>query len=131
MKRIHYLVAVLLFTLLSVDLYAQRDNWVRLGSRKVNYTLDRDEIPVTYRDGAFESIRIVVTGGSMNMHKCIVHFENGGVQEIDLRHTFTRASSSRVIDLRGNKRFIEKVVFWYDTKNFSRGRATVTVFGKK
>lgn len=131
MKRIHYLVAVLLLTLFSADLYAQRDNWVRLGSRKVNYTLDRDEIPVTYRDGAFESIRIVVTGGSMNMHKCIVHFENGGVQEIDLRHTFTRASSSRVIDLRGNKRFIEKIVFWYDTKNLSRGRATVTIFGKK
>jgi hypothetical protein len=131
MKRIHYLVVLLLFILFSADLYAQRDNWVRLGSRKVNYTLDRDEIPVTYRDGAFEAIRVVVTGGSMNMHKCIVHFENGGVQEIDLRHTFTRASSSRVIDLRGNKRFIEKVVFWYDTKNLSRGRATVTVFGKK
>jgi hypothetical protein len=131
MKRIQYVVVLLLFTLSSVDLYAQRDNWVRLGSRKVNYTLDRDEIPVTYRGGAFESIRVVVTGGSMNMHKCVVHFENGGVQEIDLRHTFTRASSSRVIDLRGNKRFIEKVVFWYDTKNLSRGRATVTVFGKK
>jgi hypothetical protein len=131
MKRIQYVVVLLLFTLSSVDLYAQRDNWVRLGSRKVNYTLDRDEIPVTYRGGAFESIRVVVTGGSMNMHKCVVHFENGSVQEIDLRHTFTRASSSRVIDLRGNKRFIEKIVFWYDTKNLSRGRATVTVFGKK
>jgi hypothetical protein len=131
MKRIQYVVVLLLFTLSSVDLYAQRDNWVRLGSRKVNYTVDRDEIPVTYRGGAFESIRVVVTGGSMNMHKCVVHFENGGVQEIDLRHTFTRASSSRVIDLRGNKRFIEKIVFWYDTKNLSRGRATVTVFGKQ
>lgn len=131
MKRLTYCAVFLLISVISLDALAQRDSWVRLGSRKVNYTLDRDEIPVTYRDGAFESIRIVVTGGSMNMHKCVVHFENGGIQEIDLRHTFTRASSSRVIDLRGNKRFIEKIVFWYDTKNLSRGRATVTIFGKK
>ncbi len=131
MKILKYCSLFLLISFISLDIQAQRDSWVRLGSRKVNYTLDRDVIPVTYRDGVFESIRLVVKGGAINMHKCVVHFENGGVQEIELRHTFTRASSSRVIDLRGNKRIIEKIVFWYDTKNLSRGRATLTVFGKK
>ncbi|NJM24993.1 MAG: hypothetical protein HC859_05290 [Bacteroidia bacterium] len=105
--------------------------WERLGTRVVNYGLDRDIIPVTYRDGAFTAIQIEVKGGAVNMHKCVIHFENGGKQEVELRHNFRRGSDSRVIDLVGNKRFIEKIEFWYDTKNLARRRAVVTVFGRK
>ncbi len=64
------------------------------------------------------------------MHKVIVHFENGGTQEIEMRHNFDKNSQSRVIDLKGNKRIIEKIVFWYDTKNVSNRKAKVTVLGR-
>ena len=105
--------------------------WIRLGSREVTYHVDRDVIPVTFREGAFTAIRFVVKGGSLNMHRCVIHYENGETEEIEVRHNFTRGSGSRVIDLPGNKRFIEKIEFIYDTKNISPHRAVVTVWGRR
>ena len=120
--------AILLICL--VESNAQKPRWELLGMRKVSYKLDRDVIPVTWREGSFNAIRIVVRNGSLNMQKCIIHFENGGTKEVMLRHNFTGKSASRIIDLPGNKRLIEKIVFWYDTKNVSGRRATVLVYGR-
>jgi len=110
--------------------FATQPGWRKLGSRQVNYGLDHDVIDVSIRDGRFQQLQFVVTWGTLNMHKCTVFFENGGSQEIDLRHNFNRRSASRVIDLKGNQRFIERISFWYDSKNNSKNKAVLTVFGK-
>jgi len=135
MKRYHYQLLLILmssFLFMTVtDLSAQRrERWELLGSRTVDFRLDRDVIPITWREGAFNAIRIVVKDGSLNMHRCVIHFENGDTQEVALRHQFRRGSASRLIDLPGNKRLIEKIVFWYDTKNISGEKATVLVYGR-
>ncbi len=104
--------------------------WDHLGSRTVNYRLDRDVIKVTAREGGFTKLKIKVTGGAMNMHRMVVQYGNGKKEEIQLRHNFSRRSSTRVIDLKGNKRIIRDITFFYDTKNLSRKRAKVHVFGK-
>ena len=57
------------------------------------------------------------------MHKLVVHYGNGETENIELRNNFSAGSESRVIDLRGNKRVIQKIVFWYDTKNLARRNA--------
>ncbi len=129
MRSTVFLFVILLSGLYRPSFYAQ-GRWEHLGSRTVDWGIDRDVIPVTWREGAFNAIRIEVRGGALNMHKCIIHFENGSVEEIPLRHTFTRRSASRLIDLPGNKRMIEKIIFWYDTKNFARSKAVVTVWGR-
>lgn len=120
-------IALSSFTFIS----SANDPWVQLGTRKVNYGLDHDVIPVTYREGYFEAIKIVVRGGALNMHKCTVYFENGGQQEVELRHNFTKGSDSRVVDLKGNKRLIEKIELWYDTKNIADRKAVVVIWGRK
>lgn len=104
--------------------------WERLGSKTVNFKLDRDVIKVGAREGTFSKLKVVVTKGSLNMHKMRVEYMNGESENITLRHQFDRRSSSRVIDIDGRKRFIKNIVFWYDTKNNSRSKAVVTVFGK-
>ena len=53
------------------------------------------------------------------MHKLVVHYGNGETENIELRNNFSAGSESRVIDLR----VIQKIVFWYDTKNLARGNA--------
>ncbi len=104
--------------------------WEHLGSRVVNYKLDRDVIKVTAREGGFTKLKIKVTGGSLNMHKMIVQYGNGQKHVIQLRHNFSRRSGSRIIDLKGNKRIIRDITFFYDSKNVSRKRAIVHVFGR-
>ena len=53
------------------------------------------------------------------MHKLVVHYGNGETESIELRNNFSAGSESRVIDLR----VIQKIVFWYDTKNLARRNA--------
>ena len=53
------------------------------------------------------------------MHKLVVHYGNGETENIELRNNFSAGSESRVIDLR----VIQKIVFWYDTKNLARRNA--------
>ena len=105
--------------------------WERIGSKTVNFKLDRDVIPMGLEDGRFSKLKVAVTRGSLNMHKMVVHYANGTKSEIALRHNFGRKSTSRVIDLPGTKRFIKKITFVYDTKNYSKQRAKIHVFGKK
>ncbi|MDY8135831.1 DUF2541 family protein [Aquimarina sp. 2201CG5-10] len=104
--------------------------WDHLGSRTVNYRLDKDVIKVTAKEGGFTKLKVKVTGGSLNMHKMIVQYGNGKKDVIKLKHNFSKRSSTRIIDLKGGKRVIRDITFFYDTKNLSRKKAKVHVFGK-
>ncbi|MCA0334234.1 MAG: DUF2541 family protein [Bacteroidetes bacterium] len=104
--------------------------WRNLGTKTVNYRLDKDVMDVQLRDGVFNQLKLVVRGGTLNMHKITVYFENGGQQDIEVRQVFQRKSSSRIIDLKGNNRFIEKIVFWYDSVNLSKQKAQLSVLGR-
>lgn len=103
--------------------------WENLGSRKVNFGIDRDEITVTRREGTFSKIRLKVTRGSVNMHECIVVFGDGSRQRVALKNTFYPGSGSRVIDVKGGRRVIRKVILIYDTKNYANKKAKVTLLG--
>lgn len=118
-----------LFLLMALSLQAQSTNWDQLGSRKVNYRLDQDVIAVGAYEGTFKRLKIAVTGGSLNMHKMVIVYGNGDRDEVPLRYNFARRSSSRIIDLEGRRRIIKKIIFWYDSDNRSRRRATLRVYG--
>lgn len=105
---------------------AAKDNWVFLGTRIVDYTLDHDIIPLSASAQAFTTLKFKVKEGPINLHKCTVHFVNGETQDVE----FSTSTEGSIIDLKGNTRHIEKVTFWYDTKNSSDKKATVEVWGK-
>lgn len=106
-------------------------DWDHLGSRKVNFRLDRDVIKVGAIEGGYTKLKIQVTGGNLNMHKLIVQYGNGKKDVIELRHNFSKGSGTRIIDLRGRGRIIRDITFWYDTKTLSGRRAKVHVFGRQ
>ena len=122
-------IAVLLFLFVSASLLAQ-SNWQKLGSRKVNFKVEKDEIVVGAQEGTFTKLKLLVTSGSLNMHKMVVVYGNGKREEIQLRHNFSSKSTSRLIDLKGNKRAIQKIIFWYDSDLTRKGRATLSVFAR-
>lgn len=120
----------LFFALFLFSANSQQANWEKLGSRVVDYHLDKDVIPVGARKGGFTKLKISVTGGAVNMHKMVITYQNGTTEDIALKHNFGPKSTSRVIDIRGGKRLIQKITFFYDTKNLSPGKAVVHVFGR-
>lgn len=109
---------------------AFESEWTVLGSKKVNWRVERDVLPVGIDEGGFTKLKIKVTGGRVRILSMIVTYGNGTKDEIPLKHVFTRGAESRVIDLRGGKRVIRKITFVYDTQSISR-RAKVWVAGRK
>ena len=59
-----------------------------------------------------------------------IHFRNGNSREIEVRQWIERGGATRIIDLPSQKRFIERIVFWYKTPPLARERATVQVWAR-
>ncbi len=137
MKTINilFVVSFLIGTLVSNNVAVAQtssvsEDWQQLGTHVVDYTLDYDVIPVTYKKGTFTTLKFRVLDGNINMHRCMITFENGDKQEIEIKHQFT-ANSEKTVDLKGNNRIIEKITFWYDTKNASSKKAVIEAWGRK
>jgi hypothetical protein len=104
--------------------------WELLGLRKVNYALDRDEIQVRAKEGLFSAVKIKVNQAPINLRRMVIHYGNGSTQEVIIRKNIPAGGESRVIDINGGRRVVKKVVFWYDTKNMGRRRATLALWGR-
>ncbi len=132
MKNCIAIFGLIAFSLLasSYTVVDYHGKWQKLGSKKVSFKLDRDVIPVGIKDGRFNKLKLGVTGGSLNLHKMKVVYRNGEVENIAVKQNFAKRSDSRVIDLKGQNRIIKEIIFWYDTKNVSRNKATIHVFGR-
>ena len=139
MKKLISLLVVAVVLIQVQLLYAQTaslnaavgaaDEWLLLGTRTVDYTIDRDVISLKEK-GKFEALKLVVKNGSLNMHKCTVHFTDGGTKEIELSDEVNKANDGIIMDLKGSNRLIEKVTFWYDSKNSSDNKSIVEVWGR-
>lgn len=135
MKTNKLLVAVIAMFMIATAQISFGQNlikdWEPLGTRVVDYTLDHDVVSLKSSTTAFTALRVSVKGGTINMHKATVHFANGDKQDINFPEVLTPENDGKVIDLKGNDRVIEKVTFWYDTRQSAKEKATIEVFGKK
>ena len=106
--------------------------WRNLGELHVQDRVDRDILRVGIQKGTFDAIRLEVKGRAVQFHDLKIHFKNGEVQDVRLRSVIDRGQSSRVIDLEGGQRAIEKIVFLYDAQTLRRHKgARVKVFGRR
>ena len=129
-----FVVAFIVFAQVQVSLAQNNktlDGWLLLGARTVDYTLDRDVVSVEDSKTTFTSLKFIVKNGTLNMHKCTVHFKNGDTQDIEFSDEVNKNNDGRMMDLKGNSRAIEKVTFWYDTKKSADKKSIVEVWGKK
>jgi hypothetical protein len=135
-KSIFIAVALLVMNTLTVS-HAQTsslkslDGWTLLGTRTVDYTLDRDVVTLEEGKDTYTSLKFVVKNGTLNMRKATVHFASGEDQNIDFPSELNKVNDGRKIDLLGNSRYINKVTFWYDTKMDSKNKSIVELWGMK
>ena len=107
------------------------DGWTLLGTCTVDYTLDRDVVSVKETMEIFTALKFIVKNGTINMSKCIVHFMDRDTKDIAFADEVNKMNDGLMLDLKGSNRRIEKVVFWYDTKNSSNNKSIVELWGKK
>ncbi|MFN8669627.1 MAG: hypothetical protein U0164_20735 [Gemmatimonadaceae bacterium] len=106
-----------------------RGEWTFLGQQSVTDRLDHDAIVVTAAEGRFDAIQLRVLRAPVDFRRVIVHFRNGGRQEVEVRQTIPAGGATRRIDLTGDDRIIQRVEFWYDARTARGRQATVRLFG--
>jgi hypothetical protein len=106
--------------------------WENLGSKEVKDRSEQDTWHIGGSKGQFRKIKITVQKKAVRFYRLEVKFENGQVQNIELRNVIPAGGSTRVIDLIGTDRRIDKVDVWYEAQTFRRGvRSQVTLYGLK
>ena len=109
-----------------------KGEWKLLGTATAKLTADHGAIVVAGPYDYFRQLKFKVTGSPLNMQRMIVRYDDGGAFEnIDIRYNIPQGGESRLIDLRGGKRKLKSIDFWYDTKGILHGKAAVTLFGIK
>ena len=108
---------------------ALADQRVLLGERHVSDRSERDTIRVGADRGPFRGVQVRIFGSPVEFKRVVIHFENGGEQVFETNRILRRGGVSRVIDLEGGKRFIEKVVFHYEARSRGWKGAELRLFG--
>lgn len=123
------LVAVVTLSSFSLAEVSHFGKWERLGVKAVDRKVDHDVVKVGVKDGVFTSLKLKVRRSDINLHKVVVHFKDGTKQVVKARQVIRQGQMSRTLDLKGNKRFITHVSFWYDTKGL-QNKAVIELWGK-
>ncbi|MBK6621270.1 MAG: hypothetical protein IPH04_10920 [Saprospirales bacterium] len=122
---------ILLLLPVALMSFAIAQDWKFIADKWVSFRTDHDEIYLgDFRDD-FRQLKLRVTDGPLKMYDMKIHFDNGSVQDVQLRTHFKAGQESRVIDLDGGLRHLTKISFWYETKGVRKGKARVAVWGTK
>ena len=107
-------------------------SWKLLGSTQASHSADHDVVTVAGPYDYFRKLKFKVTNSPLNLQRMVVTYDDGGLPEkIDVRSEIPKGGESRIIDLKGGRRKLRNVQYWYDTKGILNGRANVTLFGMK
>lgn len=107
-----------------------RNGWVKLGEQTVNGKVDRDTIRVGTKEGKFTKLTIAVEKSELELLSFVVTFANGQKFTPAVKHSFKENSRTRVIDLPGDERVIQKIDITYKNVR-GGGNAAIEVWGFK
>ena len=131
MKKLHPAVWSIVIALLLIFTMVHAAEWVKLGGKLVRHSVDRDVILVGADEGTFTAIKMTVKRAGIHLLDMKVHFVNGDVFDVQVRKLIPRAGETRVIDLPGKNRRIEKVVFWYKTPKTKAMAAKIRLWARR
>jgi len=103
--------------------------WQLLGAQSVDRHRDRDTIVVGKYEGKFDQLTMVVLDSDIDLKDFIVYFADGQKWSPNLKHTFKEGQRTRVIDLPGNNRIINKIELAY-ANTPGGGKARVEVYAR-
>lgn len=124
-------ILVISFALVGVGVVteAQAQDRVLLGERHVSDRTEKDTISVGTKRGKFRGLQIKASGAPVEFKRVVVHFENGSEQVFEKNRLLGKGDRTRVINLDGGKRFIDKVVFHYEARTRGWKGAEIKLWG--
>ncbi len=104
--------------------------WVLLGAqRALMFSNDLDAFHVGERFGAFKAIRVSVRDHQVRFYGLRIVYGNGEVEDVPFFGELSGGQSSARLDLKGNRRHIDRIELKYRTKLNFLGEGTVEIWG--
>ncbi len=141
-KAILFFIALSIFNvdLLAQDLIASKTGppgtWQELGTVTVKDTVNHDDI-VLVGQAEYRSLKFKVQDAPVNILHMNVIYQNGKVDQFNLKYLLPAGGESRVIDLKTDNlktgvRKIRRVTIWYQTDSLAHeSTAKVSLWGMK
>jgi hypothetical protein len=138
MKKVALVVVVLCIALMN-SAFAQepsvmlsnKPGWHKIGEVKADFKMENESIAVLGKD-RFKSILLKVTDAPINIQSLQVFYEDGGMEEFDVKNELKANSETRKIDLKDSSKELKKVTFTYKTlPNQKDEKAHVELYGLK
>lgn len=106
---------------------APAPSWERLGCKEVRFGIDHDTLTVGRKDGTFKAIKLSVRFAPVEFFDVRVVFGNGQRQSVTVRQVIPPGGETRVIDLSGDNRGLDRVELLYRSIPSFKGAAEVCV----
>ena len=102
--------------------------WTQIAERVVT---DRYDVDVINMPGnlKFRRLKVCVYNNPVHFYDFDIFFRNGGHQDVSVRQRINAGECTRVIDLDGGRRNIDRIKFKYEETSWFIGRAVVRVLG--
>jgi len=104
--------------------------WERLGTKRVDQSIDRDVVEVGYREGRFNRIKLRALENPIVLYELTVVYGDSTRENISVDAVLRPNRDTRDIDLAGKHRFIQRIELIYRTMAGARGGAVIEVYGR-
>lgn len=106
-------------------------DWLRLAEHRPSTGLETATFEVGRHAGAFERLRFVATGATIEIHEMRVYFADGDMQRLAARTTVTGIAGSPAYDLEGGARKIDRIEATLRSGNYrARPPATIAIWAQ-
>lgn len=111
---------------------ARDDRWIRLGANRAGmFSKDDDAFLVGRRYGRFTAVRVRVQRKDVKLYGMRITYENGTSEDVPVYGTLRAGQTTQAFDLKGRRRYINRVDVRYRTKFNLGGDGVVEVWGQR
>lgn len=130
MKRIIFVCIVVIAFGTFNSFTSNQTSWYFIGDKWAAFGPDRDVLRVG-GNNVYRQLKIKVTEGPVRIEDVDIYFENGKKANAQLKSTLKPGQESRVIELPGTARKLDRIEFLYSTVGLVKGKAKIAVWGRK
>lgn len=102
--------------------------WQQLGCQRVGLFDFADAILVG-NEGRFTQIKLTADGNNVRLDRIRIQYGNGSSEDVSVRAVIPAGTETLPLDLKGYRRFIQRIELYYLPNTTPGSRATVCAFG--
>jgi len=104
--------------------------WHILGSTNVIHNQDHEGIVVKPSLNV-KKLKLTVRDQDLTITKIVIQYDSGEDDTLLESIAIPKNGESGMVEINSGVKSIKRIDFWYASENFKKGKAEVTIFGRK